>query len=206
MRSPFQRFAPTFCGSSRGRTIRDSERRAAAGVPAIVQTIPWHAARPMSRNSSSVHAMQCGASRTLSRSAKRFGSVTGSFAKQSSRRAAMRRRLQCGVQRIFVDDAAARGVDEIRIPASIRDSSRSPMRFRVCSVSGTVIETKSNWIGAARPERRGARRASRPRLAQAWDQTPAAGFMPPIGQKANQSRAIPPRPITRACGHAALCP
>src|SRR5206468_8859608 len=50
-----------------------------------------HADRPISRNSSRVQAMQCGASSTLSSSAKGWGEVTGSRSKQSRAAPAMRR-------------------------------------------------------------------------------------------------------------------
>ena len=65
----------------------------------------------MSLKSSSVQAMQCGARSTLSRSPKRCGVVTGSWAKTSMAAPAMRWFLAPDTA-LFVDDSAAGRVDQ----------------------------------------------------------------------------------------------
>ena len=69
----------------------------------------------MSRKSSSVHAMQCGASRRLtsSSSPRRWGLGNGSSAKTSTAAPAICPVAKGVVQRVLVDDPAAGGVDEV---------------------------------------------------------------------------------------------
>ena len=86
---------------------------------------------PMSRNISSVQAIEWGASSTCSNWPKRCGSVSGSPTKQSMRRAGDAPLLQGFVQGVFVDDAAPRGVDQVGVGLHRRPVRFRPIRLRV---------------------------------------------------------------------------
>ena len=94
-RRPLMAWLPASAAST-SRGSRDGSNTSGFTTPSgrscrASATIPRQTVRPMSRNSSSVQAMQCGASRTLSSSPNRWGDTTGSSAKQSMAAPAIRR-------------------------------------------------------------------------------------------------------------------
>jgi len=119
---------PLFCGSLRGRTIRDFRTPRGGRRPSDSSTIPWACA---GRCRETVHrSTRCSADQQdiVEIGRKRFGSVTGFLREAIERRAAMRPSFNaaCSASSLTMPPRA-----ELMRYASgfIRDSSRSPMRF-----------------------------------------------------------------------------